>query len=81
MRGAIIIKNQEKVEIQDFEDPTPGHGQVVLKIMASSICGSDLRAIYRRDAAAADPAEEYQGVICGHEPAGKIVAVGPGVRR
>jgi len=81
MRGAVILKNQERVEIRDFEDPTPGHGQVVLKVMASSICGSDLRAIYRRDAAAADPAEVYQGVICGHEPAGRITAVGTGIRR
>ena len=81
MRGAVILRNQEKVEVRDFDDPTPGHGQVVLKVMASSICGSDLRAIYRRDAKAADPAEEYRGVICGHEPAGRITAVGPGVRR
>lgn len=81
MRGAVILKNQQKVVVRDFEDPTPGHGQVVLKVMASSICGSDLRAIYRHDAEAADPAEEYQGVICGHEPAGQIVAVGHGVKR
>jgi hypothetical protein len=66
MRGAIILRNQENVEIRDFAKPIPGHGQVVLKVMASSICGSDLRAIYRKDAEAADPAEEYKVVICGH---------------
>lgn len=81
MRGAVILRNQEKVEIRDFENPKPGHGQVVLKVMASAICGSDLRAIYRKDAEVADPAEEYQGVICGHEPAGQIVEVGPGTHR
>lgn len=81
MRGAVILRNQEKVEVRDYPRPTPGHGQVVLKVMASSICGSDLRAIYRHDAEAADPAEEYQGVICGHEPAGIIEEVGPGVAR
>lgn len=81
MRGAVILRNQEQVEVRDFADPEPGHGQVVLRIMASSICGSDLRAIYRKDAEAADPAEEYQGVICGHEPAGVIEEVGPGVTR
>lgn len=81
MKGAVILRNQEKVEIRDFDKPTPGYGQVVLKIKASSICGSDLRAIYRKDAAAADPAEEYMGVICGHEPAGVIEDVGPGVSR
>lgn len=81
MRGAVILRNQEKVEVRDFATPEPGHGQVLLKVMASSICGSDLRAIYRHDAEAADPAEEYQGVICGHEPAGVITEVGPGVSR
>lgn len=81
MHGAVILRNQEKVEIRDFARPAPGHGQVVVKVMASSICGSDLRAIYRHDAEAADPAEEYQGVICGHEPAGIIEETGPGVSR
>lgn len=57
----------------------PGHGQTVLKVMASSICGGDLRAIYRHEGEAADPSEEYHGVICGHEPAGIIEEVGPGV--
>jgi threonine dehydrogenase-like Zn-dependent dehydrogenase len=81
MRGAVILRNQEKVEIREFPKPTPGHGQVVLKVKAASICGSDLRAIYRHDAEAADPAEEYQGVICSHEPAGIVEEVGPGISR
>lgn len=81
MRGAVILRNQEKVEIKEFSRPSPGYGQVVLKIKASSVCGSDLRAIYRSDAEAANPAEEYQGVVCGHEPAGVIEEVGEGVSR
>jgi threonine dehydrogenase-like Zn-dependent dehydrogenase len=81
VRGAVILPNQEQVDVRDFPDPEPGHGQVVLRIMASAVCGSDLRAIYRKDAAAAAPEEEYKGVICGHEPAGIVESVGPGVRR
>ena len=81
MRGAVILTKKEKVEVRDFPNPSPGHGQVVLRIMASSVCGSDLRAIYRRDAEAADPAEVYRDVICGHEPAGVITAIGKGVMR
>src|SRR3954471_16209899 len=46
---------------------------------ASSICGSDIRAIYREHLGAG--AEAYKGVIAGHEPAGEIVDVGPGCRR
>ena len=46
---------------------------------ASTICGSDLRAIYREHLG--DGPEAYQGVIGGHEPSGEIVEVGPGCRK
>ena len=46
---------------------------------ASTICGSDLRAIYREHLGTGP--EAYQGVIAGHEPAGEIVEVGPDCRR
>ena len=46
---------------------------------ASTICGSDLRAIYREHLGTG--AEAYRNVIAGHEPCGEIVAVGPGCTR
>jgi threonine dehydrogenase-like Zn-dependent dehydrogenase len=46
---------------------------------ASSICGSDIRAIYREHLGTG--AEAYQGVIAGHEPCGQVVAVGPATKR
>jgi threonine dehydrogenase-like Zn-dependent dehydrogenase len=46
---------------------------------ASSICGSDIRAIYREHLGHGP--EAYQGVVAGHEPAGEVVAVGPDCRR
>jgi threonine dehydrogenase-like Zn-dependent dehydrogenase len=61
------------------EVPEPGPGQVLLRMKASSICGSDLRAIYREHLGSG--AEAYQGVIAGHEPCGQVVAVGPSCRR
>jgi threonine dehydrogenase-like Zn-dependent dehydrogenase len=59
--------------------PEPGHGQVLLAMKASSICGSDLRAIYREHLGTG--AEAYRGVVGGHEPCGDVLAVGPGVGR
>jgi threonine dehydrogenase-like Zn-dependent dehydrogenase len=59
--------------------PDPGPGQVLLAMKASSICGSDIRAIYREHLGHGP--EAYQGVVAGHEPCGQVVAVGPGVRR
>ena len=59
--------------------PEPGHGQVLVRVGASTICGSDIRAIYREHLGVG--AEAYRGVIAGHEPCGRIVATGPGCRR
>ena len=59
---------------------SPDAGQVLLAMRASTICGSDIRAIYREHIQG-DPAEMYQGVVAGHEPAGEVVGVGPGAIR
>ena len=46
---------------------------------ASSICGSDIRAIYREHLGVGD--EAYRNVLAGHEPCGQIAEVGPGCKR
>ena len=78
MRGAVLPGNRT-VELRDFPVPAPGPGQVLIQIHASTICGSDIRAIYREHLGTGP--EGYQGVICGHEPAGQIVEAGSGLRR
>ncbi|MDR0534905.1 MAG: zinc-binding dehydrogenase [Puniceicoccales bacterium] len=60
--------------------PVPGHGEVLLRVKASTICGSDIRCIYREHLGKGP--EGYQpGMIAGHEPCGQIVKAGPGCRR
>jgi threonine dehydrogenase-like Zn-dependent dehydrogenase len=76
MTGA-FLPGGRRVELKQVPVPTPGHGQVLLRVRASTICGSDLRAIYREHLGHGP--EAYQGVIGGHEPAGEVVEVGPGV--
>jgi threonine dehydrogenase-like Zn-dependent dehydrogenase len=78
MRGAVLPGNRT-VELRDFARPAPGLGQVLLAMRASTICGSDIRAIYREHLGVG--AEAYQGVIAGHEPAGEVIELGEGVRR
>jgi len=78
MRG-VYLPGERQVDIRHVADPTPGPGQVVVAVRASTICGSDLRAIYREHLGTG--AEAYRDVIAGHEPCGEIVAVGPGCRR
>ena len=78
MKG-IILPGERRVVFREFPVPEPGHGQVRVKMKASSICGSDIRAIYREHLGHGP--EAYQNVIAGHEPCGQIVKVGPGCNR
>lgn len=78
MRGA-FLPGGRRVELRDVPRPVPGAGQVLLRVRASAICGSDLRAIYREHLGTGP--ESYKGVIAGHEPCGDIVEVGSGCRR
>jgi threonine dehydrogenase-like Zn-dependent dehydrogenase len=78
MIGAVLPGNST-VEFREFPVPHPSQGQVLVKMKASTICGSDIRAIYREHLGKGP--EGYRGVICGHEPAGEIVEVGADMRR
>lgn len=78
MKGAFLPGNSTVV-FKDIEIPTPGHGQVLVKTKSSTICGSDIRAIYREHLGKGP--EAYQNKVAGHEPCGQIVACGPGMKR
>ena len=81
MRGAVFLGNK-KIEIRNFPDPTPGPGEVVVRMRASGMCGSDLK-FYRPPPGEAQKALGLGGnaepFIAGHEPCGVIAARGPGV--
>jgi len=78
MTGAFLPGNST-VELRDVPVPVPGHGEVLLRMKASTICGSDIRCIYHEHLGKGP--EGYQGVVAGHEPCGQIIMVGPGCRR
>ncbi len=78
MKG-VLLPGQKRVEFKEFDVPQPGPGQVLVKMKASSICGSDIRAIYREHLGKGP--EAYQNVIAGHEPCGQIVRIGPGCKQ
>jgi len=72
----VILPGNSTVEFVEKEIPEPGPGQVLVKMKASSICGSDIRAIYRKHVGKGP--EGYQpGTFAGHEPCGRIEKVGP----
>jgi threonine dehydrogenase-like Zn-dependent dehydrogenase len=72
----VILPGNRSVEFREVPIPEPGYRQVLVQMKASSICGSDIRAIYREHLGTGD--EAYRNVIAGHEPCGQVVAVGPG---
>jgi threonine dehydrogenase-like Zn-dependent dehydrogenase len=76
---AAYLPGNSTVEFREVPVQEPGHGQVLIRTKASTICGSDIRAIYREHVGKGP--EGYQDKIAGHEPAGQIVRCGPGMRR
>jgi threonine dehydrogenase-like Zn-dependent dehydrogenase len=76
---AAFLPGDSTVEMRQVAVPVPGHGEVLLRMKASTICGSDIRCIYHEHLGKGP--EGYQDVIAGHEPCGQIVETGPGCRR
>ena len=76
---AAFLPGNSTVVFKDVEIPVPGHGDVLIKMKSSTICGSDIRAIYREHLGKGP--EGYQNKVCGHEPSGQVVQCGPGLRR
>ncbi|KTT38950.1 alcohol dehydrogenase [Pseudomonas oryzihabitans] len=74
MKAAVVTAFGRPLEIREVEVPTPGAGQVLVKIAASGVCHTDLHA------AEGDwPVKPNPPFIPGHEGVGHVVAVGAGV--
>ncbi len=70
MRAA-VVNEDKRFDIVEVPDPAPGPGELVLRVQACGICGSDLKAV----------ANMRTGLVMGHEFCGEIVALGDGVER
>ncbi|KAJ9466440.1 putative zinc-type alcohol dehydrogenase-like protein YphC [Diplonema papillatum] len=76
---AVYLPGNSTVEFRDVAVPSPGHGEVLIEMKASTICGSDVRAIFKEHLGKGP--EGYRDKVAGHEPAGVIAKCGPGLRR
>jgi len=70
MKVAMWYNNRD-VRIEEKPTPKIGPGEVLVRVEASGICGSDIMEWYRIDRAP---------LILGHEVSGQIVEVGEGVK-
>ena len=66
---------KEDLRIEEVPVPAPGAGEVLLKVKASAVCGTDIR-MFRNGAKAATPGSP---LVLGHEVSGVVESVGPGV--
>lgn len=71
MRVAMYYSNQD-IRIEEMPIPAIGPGEMLMRVEASGICGSDVLEWYRRSKAP---------LVLGHEVAGQVVKVGVGVSR
>jgi threonine 3-dehydrogenase len=78
MRALAKTRPEPGAELIERQVPTPGDGEVLLKVEAASICGTDLH-LYTWDKWAQDVMTPP--TILGHELAGTVVATGAGVSR
>ena len=74
MKAAVVREFGQPLAIEEVSVPSPGPGQVLVKIEACGVCHTDLHA------AEGDwPVKPSPPFIPGHEGVGHAVAVGPGV--
>ena len=78
--GSSVWKHPQ-VTVQSMPDPSPGSGEVLVRVAAAGLCGSDLH-FFETDA---EGYMKYPGMarfpsVPGHEVAGEVVAIGAGVK-
>jgi len=69
MRAAVYYNNKD-VRVEEVPVPETGRGELLVKVLASGICGSDVMEWYRLKKAP---------LVLGHEATGEIAEVGEGV--
>jgi D-arabinose 1-dehydrogenase-like Zn-dependent alcohol dehydrogenase len=72
MRAAVVTAVQKPWSLQNVPDPKPKDGQVLIRIRASGMCGTDLHVQHGHFPVPLP-------MVIGHEPVGEIVALGAGV--
>jgi propanol-preferring alcohol dehydrogenase len=76
MKAAVVHELGAPLRIDDVAVPTPGPGEVLVKVEASGLCHTDIHAA-RGDW----PVKPQPPFIPGHEGVGIVERVGPGVTR
>nr|WP_089220153.1 alcohol dehydrogenase AdhP [Sphingomonas laterariae] len=74
MKAAIARAFGQPLSLEEVDVPSPGPGEVLVKVVASGVCHTDLHAIDGDW-----PVKPTLPLIPGHEGVGHVAAIGPGV--
>src|SRR5215469_6095551 len=70
---ALLLSQYRRLELAEVETPRPQPGEVLIRVAACGICGSDVHGYDGSSGRRIPP------IIMGHEAAGNVVQVGEGV--
>jgi L-idonate 5-dehydrogenase len=73
---AVVVHGNRDVRVDEVPDPVPGEGEVLLALEWGGICGSDIS--YWRHGGTGTAVLRHP-MILGHEVAGRVAGLGPGV--
>ncbi|OBH05820.1 alcohol dehydrogenase AdhP [Mycobacterium sp. E1747] len=74
MRAAVVTEFRQPLRIEELALPTPGYGEVLVKLETSGVCHTDLHAAHGDW-----PVKPKPPFVPGHEGCGIVVALGDGV--
>jgi L-iditol 2-dehydrogenase len=70
---ALLLSQYNLLELAELPDPAPGPGEVLIRVAACGICGSDVHGYDGSSGRRIPP------IVMGHEAAGIVAALGAGV--
>ena len=70
-----VFWGKNDLKVMEIEKPTPGVGEVLIRVMACGVCGTDVHIFDGDEGCFPTP----PGTVLGHEFAGQVEAVGAGV--
>jgi len=72
---ALLLSKYRQLELADVADPALNDGEVLIRVAACGICGSDVHGYDGSSGRRIPP------IVMGHEASGRIAAVGTGVKQ
>lgn len=71
---ALVLEEPGRLRVSEVQVPQPGPGEVLIRVQASTTCGTDLKAFLR-----GHPQIPMPGLF-GHEYSGTVIAAGDGAK-